>query len=142
MCSVDSSIEHSGIVFDVVGNRVDVAIEAMEACASCRVKGACGMSESKQKNVSVVTPFADAYRVGEEVVVSVSKSMGMKAVLMAYVIPFFFLLAILLTMLGLGCGEVVSGLSALAAAVAWYTVVWLMRGRIEKEISFKIRKLQ
>lgn len=139
---VDNSIEHTGIVFDIVGNRIDVAVEAQEACASCRVKGACGMGESKQKNVSVIVAVPEAFRVGEEVVVSVEKSMGMKAVVLAYVVPFFLLLGILLTMLGLGAGEVVSGLSALGAAAIWYVAVWFSRDRIEREISFKIRKMR
>lgn len=137
---MNNDIQHKGIIFDIVGNRIDVSVTAESACGSCKVKGSCGMSESKEKNVSVISDNPDSYRVGEEVMVSVGKAMGIRAVVLAYVVPLFMLLAILLILVQAGVGEVAAGLASIAAVAVWYVALWIFRKKIGQEIIFKIRK--
>ena len=49
------TIEHDGIVIKVEDNAIIVQIQNQSACASCHSKGACGLSEVAQKNITVVT---------------------------------------------------------------------------------------
>lgn len=134
-------IEHSGAVTGVDGNQVSVVVVAQSACASCNVKGVCGMSESEEKTVHVLVEDPEEYVIGDRVVVSIEKGMGIKAAVYAYIYPFFLLLAVLLVMLhGLELGEVVSGLSALGSLVVYYIVLALFKHKISGEIIFKIRK--
>ncbi len=138
---MNGNLEHKGIVLNISAERVDVSILSESACATCKVKGACGMSETEEKVVSIFTPEAPMYQVGEQVVVSVSRSMGLKAIFWAYILPFLVLLASLLILLESGFPEATSGLISLGALVVYYVVLWLMRSRIEREINFNIRKI-
>lgn len=123
------------------GERIDVSILSESACATCKVKSACGMSETEEKVVSIFTHDAPAYRVGEQVVVSVTRNMGLRAVFLAYVVPFLVLLVSLLVLLEAGLSEAAAGLISLGVLALYYIVLWLMRRRIEREINFNIRKL-
>lgn len=99
------------------------------------------MSESEEKTVHVLVEDPEEYVIGDRVVVSIEKGMGIKAAVYAYIYPFFLLLAVLLVMLhGLELGEVVSGLSALGSLVVYYIVLALFKHKISGEIIFKIRK--
>lgn len=134
-------IEHRGRVIGVSDDTVDVEIVSESACASCKARTACGMSESENKLVTVVTGRAAAYRVGEEVMVSVKRNLGVRAVVYAYVFPFFVMLGVLLVLLECGAGETVSGLAAIGGAGVYYLVLWFLRSRLEREITFNLRKL-
>ena len=137
---VNGELEHRGTVLAVNTGWVDVAIQPEEACGSCKAKSACGMSEQGEKVVSVATELTDAYSVGDQVTVSVSRRMGFKAVFLAYVIPFVLLLVSLLVLVGQGVGEGASGLISLGILALYYMVLYLFRDRIGREIVFKISK--
>ena len=136
-----SIIEHIATVVAVENGRVDVEIAVQEACHSCKAKGLCGIESAERRVVSVFTEYAAAYSVGESVMVQVAQSMGIKAAVYAYVIPFFLLFICLLVLLECGVGESVAGLCSLAAVALYYLVLALMRKKFEKEIIFKLKKL-
>ncbi len=134
-------IEHRGTVLFVEGNRIDVEMTVDSACGSCKARKACGMGESKDKIVSLLTESAGQYTEGEEVNVCIEQRMGMKAAAYAYIFPFFVLLAALLIMKESGFEDAVAGLSALGAMVLYYIVLAFFRHRIEKEFIFKLSKI-
>ena len=134
-------LEHKGVVSEVGEKMVEVEFVTESACSECKAKGLCGVEEGDKRFVTVWEPNAQYYAVGEEVMIGVSEVMGMKAAVYAYIIPFFILLGGLLLTTSLGWGEVAAGLSSLGLMCLYYVGLWLMRGRIEKEIVFKIRKL-
>lgn len=137
---MESHIEHRGKVLAIDGDRIDIEMTVESACATCSVAKACGMGESKDKIVSLLTTTAGMYEVGEDVVVSIEKRMGIKAATYAYIFPFFIMVAVLFIMFGAGFSETVSGLSSLGAAAVYYIILGFFRHRIEKELVFKIRK--
>lgn len=139
---VSGEIEHIGTVIDANEGRVDVAVEAREACATCKVKGACSMGEAKEKIVTVATDEAEVYKAGDRVVVSVERRMGLRAVWIAYIIPFLLMLATLLAMLELGFSELAAGLSALGILGVYYLAVALTRKKIEREVYFTIKRIE
>ncbi len=132
-------VEHSGVVVLIEGNRVDVEMRVESACASCHARGVCTMSDVADKVVSVWVDHPEIYEVGQQVSVAMEQTMGFKAVIYAYMIPFVLLLASLLILLECGAGEVLAGLASLGVCGLYYVVLWLMRHRLEKEIVFKIR---
>lgn len=133
-------MEHSGVVTAVGEGRVDVLMHVESACASCKARSACMMSDSSDKTVTVETPAAEMFSVGERVVVAVEQVMGVKAVMLAYVYPFFAMFAALLGMFALGAGETAAGLTSLGVLASYYIVLWFFRNRIKKEIIFNIKK--
>ena len=134
-------IEHIATVIAVDNGRVDVEIAVQEACHSCKAKGLCGVESDEHRVVSVFTEYAAAYRVGETVMVQAAQSIGIKAAVYAYVIPFFLLFLCLFAMVECGVSESVSGLCSLGAVALYYMVLALMRKKFEREIIFKLKKL-
>lgn len=134
-------IEHTGTVDRVSATEVTVRIVSSGACAQCRAREACGMGESQDKRVVVPTAEAASYRVGEQVQVSVSRAAGLTAVAIGYVGALVVLVAAIALGTGVaGWSEGVSAMAGIGAVVLYYIGVWLVRGRIERNIRFTITK--
>ena len=133
-------IKHRGIVEKVEGAHVVVRIVQTSACAACSAKGLCNASESKEKQIDVFEPGA-SYRIGEEVVLCGSTSMGMRAVFLAFGIPMLLLLfALFVTMRVTDGDALVSSLVALLAIVPYYLVIYYMKDKLNRTFSFTIEK--
>ena len=135
-------IKHRGIVEKIEGSHVVVRIVQTSACSACSAKGLCNASESKEKQIDVyeVNP---SYRIGEEVVLCGSTSMGMRAVLLAFGIPVLLLLAALFITMRVTDGDaLLSSIVALLAVIPYYLVIYLMKDKLNKTFSFVIEKQQ
>ena len=97
-------------------------------------------SESKEKQIDVYEMNAP-YRVGEEVVLIGTTSMGMRAVALAFGVPLLLLiLALFVTMRVTDGDALVSSLVALLAVVPYYLVIYFMKDKLNKTFSFTIEK--
>ena len=133
-------IKHRGIVEKVEGSHVVVRILQTSACAACSAKGLCNASESKEKQIDVYEVNA-SYRIGEEVVLCGTTSMGMRAVFLAFGIPMLLLLVALFVTMRVTDGDaLVSSLVALFAVVPYYLVIYIMKDKFNKTFSFTIEK--
>ena len=133
-------IKHRGIVEKIDGSHIVVRIVQTSACSACSAKGLCNASESKEKQIDVyeVNP---AYRIGEEVILCGTTSMGMKAVLLAFGIPVFLLLVALFVTMRVTDGDaLLSAIVALVAVVLYYAVLYLMKDKMNRTFSFVIEK--
>ncbi len=133
-------IEHSGVVVAVADGVVRVEITSQSACSSCKAREACGMGESTCKIVDVATSDAGSYDVGEEVVVSVSQSMGATAVVLAYFMPLVVLLATLIITIESGMSEGIAAVASLGATALYFLAMFGVRRKIDKKIQFIITK--
>ena len=122
-------ITHRGVVTEIFPDAIQVTIRSESACGGCRVRKQCAMGESEDKTLAI--PSAQA---------STEQAMGIKAVVWAYVLPFLSVMIALLVLLQAGAGELVSGLTSLGILALYYCVLYLLRHRLEKEITFKVRK--
>ena len=98
------------------------------------------MGESEDKTLAIPSAQASYFEKGETVEVVTEQAMGIKAVVWAYVLPFLSVMIALLVLLQAGAGELVSRLTALGILALYYCVLYLLRHRLEKEITFKVRK--
>lgn len=131
-------IEHKGIVEQIDGQMVRVRILQTSACAACHAKSMCMAAESAEKIVDA--EMACEMSVGDEVVVSVEKRMEFKAVLIAFVIPFFIMLA-LIALLGIWIAqEWLVALLSISALAVYCVVVRLLRKKIEGQFKFYATK--
>ena len=161
-------IKHDGIVIAVNGDgTVLVRIVQTSACASCKAKAMCASAESKEKEIEALFIGDEARRLegerqdvklGDEVVVMVQQKIGWKAVLLAYVLPFVVMMAVValgnwLWAIGDGQlamgdgqlamgknGEAIIGTVALCAMGVYYIVLGFFKDKIQKEFSFSARK--
>ena len=134
-----SQIKHSGEVVRVERNVVYVKMTVNSACSGCHAKAVCGVGESEDKIVEVATSVALEYNIGERVEVALqSESMGTKAVVLTYVVPFFVLSLLLVAAVVGGLGEGLAVVAALAGVVVYYGVLYLLRDKIKNRIKFII----
>ena len=87
----------------------------------------------------------EQYYVGDEVEVMVQQKMGWKAVVLAYLLPFFVMLAVVAVGSGIGnriseIGEELIGTVALCAMALYYLVLGMFKDKLQKEFSFTARK--
>lgn len=132
-----NDITHNGVVARIEGNHIYVRVMQSSACETCVAKGSCSTHESKEKLIDVVSPSA-GFAVGDRVLVRASAAMGMKAVVLAYVIPLVIIIAVLVLVIKAGSSELAAVVAALSAVAVYYAVLYLRRGSIRKKFSFSI----
>lgn len=132
-------ITHKGRIVAIDPEITTVEIVSEAACASCHAKGLCGLGEEKVKQVLVRTSAWNPHQVGDEVELVLRKSMGYKAVFIAYGMPLIVLFVTLMVLTQIGVGELYAGLGALGAVAICYLVIFLFRNKINKEYSFYLK---
>ena len=134
---MNNVIRHKGIVASVDGQHIQVRIVQMTACAACKVASVCHASEKKEKLVDV---FQTERRlsVGDEVTVVASTSVAGKALILGFGYPLALILTVLVVMLVLGFSEGVAALAMLLSLVPYYAVLWALRRRWARQLTFQI----
>ena len=155
-------IKHDGIIIALNEDGTAlVRIVQTSACATCKAKAMCASAESVEKEMTVqLTVDSLQLTVGDAVEVMVQQKMGWKAVVLAYLLPFFVMLAVMFVgdgllamgdgLLAMGDGqlamgdgakrEAVLGTVALCAMALYYLVLGMFKDKLQKEFSFTARK--
>ena len=134
-------IKHSGEVVRIEATTVYVKLTVSSACSGCHAKAVCGVDESVEKIVEVEGVVASDFKVGDIVEVALQRgTMGTKAVVLTYVVPFFVLTILLVGSVMLGVSEGLSVLVSLAGVVVYYMVIYALRDKIKEKIKFIIIK--
>ena len=134
-------IEHQGKVLSVEGDTLKVEIVSVSACGSCSAANLCSAAEKKSKVVDVVCAPGESYAPGDVVVFVGSESMGVRAVVVAYVVPLLLVVAGLLVGRFAGLGDAGCAVAALVPLVPFYACLYFLRGRIDKSFKFKTKNL-
>ncbi len=138
--SASKTIRHSGEVVAVNGDSVRVRIEQASACSACKAKGFCASADAQEKLIDCAAGDG-TYRIGEQVEVLVQERLGMKAVLLAYVLPFAVIIVTLALLTMYIHNEAVTGIVALAAAAGYFLVLGLASRKLKKVFTFTVRHL-
>ena len=148
-------IKHDGIIIALNEDGTAlVRIVQTSACAACKAKAMCASAESAEKEMTVMLLGDGQWAVGDTVEVMVQQKMGWKAVVLAYLLPFFVMLAVMFIgngLLAMGDGatgllgdeakrEAVLGTVALCAMALYYLVLGMFKDKLQKEFSFTARK--
>ena len=137
---MSNKITHSGTVKSIADGCIKVQIVQTSACAACKVASHCNASESKVKIVDVFTRDTNIYQIGQEVTVWASKDVANRALLLGFGAPFLLLICVLMIALKFFGDEGLAALAALASLVPYYLALWVMKDRIQRQISFNIEK--
>jgi sigma-E factor negative regulatory protein RseC len=132
------NISHPGIIEEVSRDKVFVKILSMSACSACHAKGMCSVAEVAEKIVEVNADPGKTYTIGDNVTLSMRKSLGGKAVLLGYILPFFLLIGVLILVLFLTNNEGIAGLSAILILVPYYWLLYVYRNKLKNTFSFII----
>lgn len=133
------TIRHEGIVENIGTDKLSVRILQTSACSSCSARQLCRSSESKEKVIDVRGHYP-ILKVGDSVTLLGSVRQGLRASMLAYVIPLVFMIVVLFVGTHLG-GEAVGALSALLFLVLYYGVLSLFRNKLGKQFAFKIEMI-
>ena len=134
-------IKHSGEVIRIEGSTIYVKMTVSSACGSCQARMVCGASESADKVVEVDSSDAANYQVGDKVEVALQKrSMGVRSVVLAYLIPLIVLSAVLFCSVMAGVEEGIAALIAILGVGGYYVALYMSRNKIGKTVKFIITK--
>lgn len=134
----ENKVLHDGVVAAISGKELKIKIEARAACGSCAIKSACGMSETKEKEIVVANDKAGGFNVGDKVTVAMSVSQGGKAAFYAYLVPTVILVAAILVLAAFGLSEGIIALAAVALLVPYYLILYYNRDKLKEKFSFDI----
>jgi sigma-E factor negative regulatory protein RseC len=139
--SQNNHVCSQAIIKEVGDNYVVAEIVIESTCAACHAKAACGVSERKQEKIKVAVENPTIYKVGEFVSVEMKQSLGFKAVLIAYLIPFIVLVLGLFVTYGISKNEILSIFIAFGSIAIYYVVISKLKDKFEKEFVFSIKKI-
>ena len=137
-------IKHDGIIIALNEDGTAlVRIVQTSACAACKARAMCASAESAEKEMTVVllgengkvkteSNSTQSYHVGDTVEVMVQQKMGWKAVVLAYLLPFFVMLAVMFIgngLLAMGDGPMPAGWISAAIFPADSTITRQMRSK-------------
>lgn len=146
---MNDEIKHDGTILSIANEHVKVRILQTSACLHCKIAGHCNSADSKEKIVDIWTKRASQYSVGQDVVVVMSGKLGLKAVLLAFVVP-----VILASLLMWGTMQLVQpdgvypltepydqGVAAVVGIltfVVYYTCLYFFRDVLQEKFQFRL----
>ena len=130
------TIKHDGIVESIGAGKVTVRILQASACSSCSARQLCRSSESKEKLIEVRGDYPTLH-VGDSVTLQGSVRQGLRASLLAYIVPLILMVAALFYGTHLN-GEAAGALAALLVLAIYYGVLYLLRNKLGKQFEFSI----
>lgn len=137
---MSNTIDHPGIIQKIEGNRIFVKIVQQSACTDCHAKGICSASDSKDKIIEI-TDYSNAYNENDRVMICGKTATGLKAVLLAFVIPLIIVLTTIITGSVLLWDEALSALAGLITLIPYYVILYCFRKQLKKEFVFTLKKL-
>ncbi len=138
MSEYANNIAHPGIVKKVENDRVFVMIMAQSACKSCHAKSICSVADMEEKIIEARKDPEKNYKEGERVNVVMKNSLGPKAVMIGYFIPFLIVVAALFILMAVTGKEGLSALISLALLIPYYIMISRKRESFKQTFMFTV----
>ena len=97
------------------------------------------MADVREKEVEI-DHFIGKYIPGQEISILLQESLGFKALVFGYLLPFILMLVVLIAMFTLTGNELMAGSLALGILVPYYIMLYFMRGRLKKIFKFELEE--
>ena len=137
---MDEMIKHEGVVLSTNGNMAHVEIVQTSACSACKARSMCMSSESQQKQMDVV--MLEPMQAGDRVEVEVRERLAWRAVLLAYILPFVVMMAVIAVLdYATDWSEAITGTLSLCAIALYYLILSAFKHKLQKQFSFTARKI-
>ena len=131
-------INHKGIISKISEGVLTISLKGTINCEGCKAKAACGVSDSKDKEIDVFETN-QAFNLNEHVQIVLEKGLGLKAVLFAYVLPFILLIFTLFIASNF-LKEWVAGLLSLSILIPYYLLLYFTKDSFQKAFKISIYK--
>lgn len=137
----EDCVEQKGIVIKKQENKVVVKIEQKSTCSSCHARGACTSLDKKDKEIEITTKYVENYNIGDEVIITISTKLGMKAVFIAFVLPLILIVvALFLSIKIFSLSQSLSALISLLVLSAYYFFLYKQNLFLSKQFNFTIKE--
>ena len=137
----EDCVEQKGIVIKKQEDKLVVKIEQKSTCSSCHARGACTSLDKKDKEIEIKSKDTANYNIGDEVIITISTKLGMKAVLIAFVLPLILIvLALFLSIKIFSLSQSLSALISLLVLSAYYFLLYKQNLFLSKQFNFKKKK--
>ncbi|MCD4769328.1 MAG: SoxR reducing system RseC family protein [Bacteroidales bacterium] len=133
-----NTIEHTGIVRSIGDKYASIAILSHPSCTGCAASGVCDVSGKSEKLIHAgrnidLSP-------GDRVIVVMEQSLGYRALLLGYILPFIIVLIMIIILTSLSVHELLAGLISIGSMAVYYLVIYLNKEKIGRKFSFTIKK--
>jgi len=138
--NASACIEQKGIVEGSGNDVVSVRISPASACSDCHSKASCSVFGTTERIIEVPGKTGE-FRTGDRVGVTITESMGHKAIVLGYFLPFLVVLLSLIVFTLLKLKEWQAGLIALSTLIPYYIILYFSRSKLRKTFTFTLKKL-
>jgi sigma-E factor negative regulatory protein RseC len=132
-------IEQKGIVESSGNGVVSVRISPVSACSDCNSKASCSLFGTTEKVIEVAGNTSE-FHPGDHVGITITQSMGNKAIALGYFIPFLLVLLTLIVLTLIRLKEWQAGLLAISVLIPYYVILYLSRSKLQKTFTFTLKK--
>ena len=139
MIHSSGTIRQSATVIRVDATQIEVEVCRPEACAACKAKSVCSEGGGQGKRMTLAND-GQGYQLGEQITLVMRRSAGLKAVVIAYLVPVILVVAALLVFQTVQIKETVAAISTLVLLGLYVLVIRLLRGRLNRELTIEIEK--
>lgn len=137
----EDCVEQKGIVIKKQEDKLVVKIEQKSTCSSCHARGACTSLDKKDKEIEIKSKDTANYNIGDEVIITISTKLGMKAVLIAFVLPLILIvIALFLSIKIFSLSQSLSALISLLVLSAYYFLLYKQNLFLSKQFNFTIKE--
>jgi len=134
-----SCIEQKGVIEEIANGLAKVRISSFTACADCHAKTLCGIPGDTTRYIEVPVKDNDFF-IGEPVYIGIKRTLGLKASLLAYLVPFILMLLMLIMLLSFQVNELISGMITLLILLFYFIGLYFFRDRMSKAFTFILQK--
>lgn len=133
-------LRQSATIVQVTDTEIVVEVCRESSCKACAAKSMCSAGGSEGSSGHLMTLRGDGVErsVGDSVTVVVSERRAAMAVVLAYLIPVFVVVGLLLVFQAFGVSELISGLVVLLVLAAYFLAIKIFDKRIGKELTITI----
>jgi len=137
---MDEMIRHEGIVERIDGEMAHIRIVQTSACSACKARSMCMSAESQEKEMDAV--MLEQMQPGDQVEILVRERLAWKAVLLAYILPFVVMVALIAILdILTPWSEAVVGTISLCGIALYYIGLSVFKHRLQTQFSFTARKI-
>ena len=135
---MEERVSHTGVITNITGNELEIEILSSGSCGTCSIKSACGMSETKEKHITVPKPDGKEFIVGQPVKVSMTARQGGKAAIYAYLVPALLMISTILTISQFTSEDWIIAVAGIGIAAAYYFILFLFKGKIREKFEYEV----
>lgn len=133
-------LRQTATIVQVTDREIVVEVCRESSCKACAAKSMCSAGSDGASSGHRMTLPSDGVerKVGDQVTVLVSERRAAMAVILAYLIPVFLVIGLLLVFQMMGVSELVSGIVVLVVLAAYFVAIKILDKKIGKELTIEI----